>query len=187
MAEHNENAPEQTLPLLTLGEIVPASYNITIGNNNPRIDFNKLQIPEDSCKIVKNILLAHPCKDMLTKSIYVPTFYIHQFWHTAQVNLDEESFNVTLERQVFTVDLDVLRTVLMLLQPDEFHPMLTELEILDYLIDLGYDVDDDLPLTRLSRFNIKHLPKPWRTFYMLIVRSISGRKSGHEHPRLSHL
>jgi hypothetical protein len=187
MAEHNENAPEQTLPLHTLGEIFPADYNITIGQNNPRIDFNKLRIPKDSCKIVRDILLAHPCKSMLTKYTSVPIFYIHQFWYTAQANLDDESFTITSDRQVYTVDLDILRTVLMLPTPKEFRPMLTELEILDYLIDLGYDVKDELPLIRLSRFNVKYLPQPWRTFYMLIVRSISGRKSGHEHPRLEHL
>lgn len=65
--------------------------------------------------------------------------------------------------------------------------MIPELELLDYLIDLGFDVQDDLPLLKHSRFNAKHMPQPWRTFYMLVVRSISGRKSGHEHPGLEHL
>ena len=60
MAEHSENVPEQTLPLLTLNGIVPADYRITIGRNNPRVNFDKLRIPEDSFKIVKDILLAHP-------------------------------------------------------------------------------------------------------------------------------
>lgn len=84
--------------------------------------------------------------------------------------------------------MEVLRTVLLLPKPEtEFVPMMPELEILDYLIDLGYDVQDDLPLTKHSRFNVKYMPQPWRTFYMLVVRSISGRKSGHEHPRLEHL
>ena len=181
--QQEENAPAQNLPLLTLGEVVPADYNVIIGNNNPRIDFNKLRISEDSCRIVKNILLAHPCKDMLTKSASLPTFYIHQFWHTARVNLDDSSFTVKLEHQEYNVDLDVLRTVLMLPTPDEFQPMMTEIEILDYMIQLGYDLDDDIPMMSLSKFNVKYLPQPWRTFYMLIIRSISGWKSGHEHPR----
>ena len=130
MAQHNENAPAQNLPLLTLDEIVPTNYNITIGNNNPRIDFNKLRVPEDSSRILKDILLAHPCKDMLTKSTSVPTCYIHQFWSTTKVNLDDESFTVTLERQEYTVDLDVLRTVLMLPTPKEFQTMMTSLKSL---------------------------------------------------------
>ena len=97
MAEHSENVPEQTLPLLTLNDIVPADYRITIGRNNPRVYFDKLRIPEDSCKIVKDILLAHPCKHLLDKSTSVPTFYLHQFWLTAKVNLHDESFTVTLD------------------------------------------------------------------------------------------
>ena len=182
-----ENAPAQNLPLLTLGEIVPADYRITFGNNNPRIEFNKLSITEDSCRIVKDVLLAHPCKDMLTKSASVPSFYIHQFWHTAQVNLDDASFKVTLERQEYNIDLDVLRTVLMLPVYKEYEPILTEIEVLDYMIQLGYDLDDEVRKMTLSNFNVKYLPQPWRTFYMLIIRCISGRKSGHEHPRSTHL
>jgi hypothetical protein len=118
MAEHNENVPEQTLPLLTMNDIVPANYSITLGRNNPRDDFDKLRIPENSCKIVKDILLAHPCKHLLDKSTPVPLFYLHQFWLTAKVNLDDESFTVTLDRQVYTVDLGVLRTVFLLPQPE---------------------------------------------------------------------
>lgn len=188
MAEHNENDPEQTLPLLTMNDIIPADYNVNIGNNNPRVDFDKLRIPENSCKIVKDILLAHPFKHLLNKSTSVTVFYLHQFWLTIKVNLDDESFTVTLDRQVYTVDHNVLRTVFLLPQPDnEFAPMLPELDLLDFFIDLGYDVQDDLPLIKHSRFNAKHIPQPWRTFYLLVIRSISGRKSGHEHPKLEHL
>lgn len=97
MDEHNKNVSEQTLPLLTLNDIVPADYRITIGKNNPRVNFDKLRIPEDSCKIVKDILVAHPCKHMLNRSTSVPTFYLYQFWHTTKVNLDDESFIVTLD------------------------------------------------------------------------------------------
>lgn len=188
MAEHNENVPEQTLPLLTMDDITPADYNVKIGNNNPRVDFDKLRILENSCRIVKDILLAHPCKHLLNRSTSVPVFYLHQFWLTPKANLDDESFTVTLDRQVYTVDHDVLRTVFLLPQPDnEFAPILPELDLLDFFIELGYDVDDDLPLIKHSRFNAKNIPQPWRTFCLLVVRSISGRKSGHEHPGLEHL
>ena len=185
--QQEENAPAQNLPLVALGEFLPPNYKVTIGNNNPRIDFNKLSIPEDSSRIVKDILLVHPCKDMLTKSASVPTFYLHQFWHTAQVNLDDASFKVTLERQEYNIDLDVLREVLMLPVHKEHAPILAELEVLDYMIELGYDLGDARQQMTLSSFNVKFLPQPWRTFYMLIIRSISGRKSGHEHPRATHL
>lgn len=159
MAEHNENDPEQILALLTMHDIIPADCSVTIGKNNPRVDFDKLRIPESSCKIVKDILLAHPCKHLLDKSTSVPEFYLHQFWLTAKVNLDDESFTVTLDRQVYTIDNEVLRTVFLLPQPEnEFVPMLPELELLDFFIDLGYDVQDDLPLILHSRFNAKHMP-----------------------------
>ena len=46
MAEHNVINPAELLPPITLDDFIPAEYNITIGNNNPRIDFNKLQITE---------------------------------------------------------------------------------------------------------------------------------------------
>ena len=124
---------------------------------------------------------------MLTKSASVPTFYLHQFWHIAQVNLDDASFKVTLERQEYNIDLDVLREVLMLPVHKEYTPILTELEVLDYMIELGYDLGDARHQMTLSSFNVKFLPQPWRTFFMLIIRSISGRKSGHEHPRATHL
>ena len=138
--------------------------------------------------IVKDILLAHPCKHLLICSTSVPLFYLHQFWITAKANLDDESFTVTLDRQVYNVNHDVLRTVLHLPQADnEFAPILPELDLLDFFIELGYDVDDNVPLVKHSRFNAKNIPQPWRTFCLLVVRSISGRKSGHEHPRLEHL
>lgn len=125
---------------------------------------------------------------MLNKSAYVPTFYLHQFWHTAQVNLDDESFTVTLDRQVYTVDLEVLRTVLLLPRPKkDYAPILSELEILNYIIDLGYVVQDNRPLVKHSKFDVKFLSQPWRTLYLIIVRSVAGRQSGHEHPRLQHL
>ena len=147
-----------------------------------------MRIPENSCRIVKDILLAHPCKHLLNRSTSVPLFYLHQFWLTVKANLDDESFTVTLDRQVYTVDHDVLRTVLLLPQTEnEFAPILPELDLPDFFIELGYDVDDDLPLIKHSRFNAKNIPQPWRTFCLLVVRSISGRKSGHEHPRLEHL
>jgi hypothetical protein len=188
MAEHNENVNEQSQPLLTMDDITPENYNVTIGNNNPRVDFDKLKISEKSCKIVKDILLAHPCKHLLCKSTSVPLFYLHQFWLTAKANLDDESFTVTLDRQEYTIDHDVLRTVFLLPQTDhEFAQLLPELDLLDFFIELGYNVDDDLPLIKHSRFNAKEIPQPWRTFCLIVVRSISGRKSGHEHPRLEHL
>lgn len=74
MAEHNENVPEQTLPLLTMDDITPTDYYVKIGNKNPRVDFDKLSIRENSCRIVKDILLAHPCKHLLDKSTSVPLF-----------------------------------------------------------------------------------------------------------------
>ena len=114
MAEHNENDPEQTLPLLTLNDIIPIDYSVTIGKNNPRVDLDKLRIPEDSCKIVKDILHVHPCKHLLDKSTSVLEFYLHQFWLTAKVILDDESFAVTLDRQVYTINHEVLRTVFLL-------------------------------------------------------------------------
>ena len=114
---------------------------------------------------------------MLTKSTSVPSFYLHQFWLTGTVNQDAESFSITLDRQVYRVDLEVLREVLLLPRPEtDFAPMISERNIMDYLIDLGYDVQDRLPLTMLSRFNVKYLSQPWRPFYMIVVRSISGRK-----------
>jgi hypothetical protein len=95
MAEHNEYVTELSQPLLTMDDITPADYNV---GNNPRVDFDKLRISENSCRIVKDILLAHPCKHLLNKSTSVPLFYLHQFWLTAKANLDDESFTVTLDR-----------------------------------------------------------------------------------------
>ena len=152
------NVPRQEQPLLTLNDIAPAGYNKTIDKNNARVDFNKLKIPEDSCRIVKDILLAHPCKYMLTKSTSVPSFYLHQFWLTTTVNQDAESFSITLDRQVYRVDLEVLREVLLLPRPEtDYAPMMSERNILEYLIHLGYDVQDILTLTMLSRSNVKYM------------------------------
>lgn len=50
MAEQNENVPEQSQPLLTMDDITPADYNVVIGNNNPRVDFEKLRISENFCR-----------------------------------------------------------------------------------------------------------------------------------------
>ena len=97
MAAQDMTVPEQEIQLLTLADITPEGYNIIIGNNNPRVDFKELNIPEDSCKIVKDILAIHPCRYMLIKSTSVPSFYLHQFWLTAQVNTDAASFSVTLD------------------------------------------------------------------------------------------
>ena len=143
MAEHNVIDPAELLPPITLNDFIPAEYNISIGNNNPRIDFNKLQITEESCRVVKDVLLDHPYRYMLMKSASVPEIYLHQFWHTALIGLDDKSFTVTLERTEYNVDWDILRKALMLPEPEpktDFAPMKSELEILDFLVDLGYDV-----------------------------------------------
>ena len=187
MAAQDMDIPEQETQLQTLTDITPTDYKVIIGSNNQRVVFDDLNIPEDSCKIVKDILQAHPCRFMLTKSISVPSFYLHQFWLTAKVNADAESFLVTLDKQTHVVDLSVLREVLLLPIPDtDYAPMITEDEVLDYITELGYD-QSDVILTSLSSFNVKYLSQPWKTFFMIVVRSISGRKSGHEHPRLEHL
>ena len=37
-----ENPPAQNLPLKTLGEVVPAGYNMPLGKTNLHVDFIKL-------------------------------------------------------------------------------------------------------------------------------------------------
>lgn len=87
------------------------------------------------------------------------------------------------------MDKDILHGVLGLpeLGPDEeFHPVPNEEELIEWLRDIGYDESEEV-VTRHSKFNTRFLPQPWRTLYILIAKSLSGRDTGHEHPKLQHL
>lgn len=91
-------------------------------------------------------------------------------------------------RQV-TVDKDLRRSVLGLseLGPDEvYDPVPNEKELIEWLRDIGYDESEEV-VTRHSKVNTRFLPQPWRTLYIIIAKSLSGRDTGHEHPKLQHL
>lgn len=94
-----------------------------------------------------------------------------------------------LHKRQVTVDKDILRGVLGLpeLGPDEeFHPVPNEEELIEWLRDIGDDESEEV-VTRHSKVNTRFLPQPWRTLYILIAKSLSGRDTGHEHPKLQHL
>ena len=40
----------------------------------------------------------------------------------------------------------------------EYEPILSEIEVLDYMIQLGYDLDEKVQRMTLSNFNVKYLP-----------------------------
>ena len=190
MAEHNDipYGPEPE-PKLSWEETFPEDYSRKIGKNNLRINFNKITCNESSCIVAVDALLYHPNKLLFTKSALVSCFYIHQFWHTLQLDLGEASFTCTLHNRQVTVDIDVLRNVLGLpeLGPnEEYVTVPTEEELIMWLRDIGYDESEEA-ITRHSRVNIRYLPQPWRTLYILIAKSLSGRDTGHEHPKLQHL
>lgn len=80
MAQH-ENVPQEQEPepKLTWEETFPKDYKISIGKNNLRVNFNKITYNESSCLVALDALVYHPYKAMLTKSLSVANFYIHQF------------------------------------------------------------------------------------------------------------
>ena len=190
MAEHNDipYGPEPE-PKLSWEETFPDDYTRKIGKNNLRINFNKITCNESSCIVAVDALLYHPNKLLFTKSASVSCFYIHQFWHTLQLDLGEASFTCMLHNRQVTVDIDLLRNVLGLpeLGPDEEYVQVpTEEELIEWLRDIGYDESEEV-ITRHSRVNIRYLPQPWRILYILIAKSLFGRDTGHEHPKLQHL
>jgi hypothetical protein len=190
MTEHNDipYGPEPE-PKLSWEETFPEDYTRKIGKNNLRINFNKITCNESSCIVAKDALLYHPNKLLFTKSASVSCFYIHQFWHTLQIDLGEASFTCMLHNRQVTVDIDLLRNVFGLpeLGPDEEYDQVpTEEELIEWLRDIGYDESEEV-VTRHSRVNIRFLPQPWRTLCILIAKSLSGRDTGHEHPKLQHL
>jgi hypothetical protein len=134
-------------------------------------------------------LLYHPYKILLTKTATVASFYLHQFWHTIQPDLNEEYFTCMLHKRQVTVDKYTLRAILGLpeLGPDEqYYPVPNEEELITWLRDIGYDETEEV-VTKHSKVNTRFLPQPWRTLYILIAKSLSGRDVGHEHPKLQHL
>jgi hypothetical protein len=190
MAQHvnipQEQEPE---PKLTWEETFPKDYTREIGKNNLRVNFNKITCNDSSCIVVVDALLYHPYKTLLTKTASVASFYLHEFWHTLQLDLGEESFTCMLHKRQVTVDKDTLRSVLGLpeLGPDEhYHPVPNEEELIAWLRDIGYDESEEV-VTRHSKVNTRFLPQLWRTLYILIAKSLSGRDVGHEHPKLQHL
>lgn len=188
MTENTESDPAQPLPRLTLKYIAPEDYNVIIGRNNPRVDFRKLKIFEPNCQVAKDILMIHPCRQLLKKSVAIPYLYIHQFWITAKSNKKKSSFTVTINRTEYLIDADVLREALLLPKPKkEFDPMPTDTELLQFFLDIGYDIQNNNSLDKPSDFDVKYLPQPWRTICMIVTRSIAGRDTGHEHPKLQHL
>lgn len=167
----------------------PENYSRKIGKNNLRVNFNKITCNESSCLVAIDALLYHPYKIMLTKSALVACFYIHQFWHTLHLDLSEEFFTCMLHMRQVTVDKDLLRSVLRLseLGPDEeYDPVPSEEELIEWLRDIGYDESEEV-VTKHSKVNTRFLPQPWRTLYIIIAKSLSGRDTGHEHPKLQHL
>ena len=182
---------QQPLPPLTKEEVFPHGYSLEIGKNNARVELDKIKCSDPSCQIAVELLKAHKCRNLLDSSDTIPELYIHQFWDTFTLSSDDEYFTIQLDRKRIRVTPYHLRKALDL--PDapetsnQFYPTPSESEIMQFLVDIGYDVQPDTPLTKISKVNAKYIPQPWRTIFYIITRSISGRDSGYEHPRLSHL
>jgi hypothetical protein len=190
MAEHNDipYGPEPE-PIRAWEDTFPENYSRKIGKNNLRVHFNRITCNESSCLVAVDALLYHPYRVLLTRSAAVACFYIHQFWHTLHLDLGEESFTCMLHMRQVTVDKDILRSVLGLpeLEPNEEYDLVpSEEELIEWLRDIGYDESQEV-MTRHSKVNIRFLPQPWRTLYIIIAKSLSGRDTGHEHPKLQHL
>ena len=174
---------------LTWEETFPPDYSKVIGRNNLRVNFIKFTCNESSCLTAIDALRHHTHKWMLIKSASVANFYIHQFWHTLELDMGEEFFTVILHKRKIVVDVDSIRTIL--LQPDlapgqAYDAVPNEEGLIQFLREIGYD-ESEKPLGTHSRVNTRYIPQPWRTFYMVLAKSLSGRDSGHEHPKLPHL
>jgi hypothetical protein len=105
-------------------------------------------------------------------------------WTSAK-NLSLACF--TLDKSQWTKILFVPFLILPELGPDEqYHPVPNEEGLITFLRDIGYDESEEV-VTRHSKVNTRFLPQPWRTLYILIAKSLSGRDVGHEHPKLQHL
>ena len=112
MAQHDNIPQEQEPePKLRWEETFPENYTREIGKKNLRVNFNKITCNESSCIVAVDALLYDPYKILLTKTASVANFYLHQFWHTLQLDLGEESFTCMLHKRQVTVDKDTLRSV----------------------------------------------------------------------------
>ena len=192
MAESsNAEQPENVQPQqpLTWEETFGPDYDKVIGKNNLRVNFMKFTCNESSCLTAIDALRHHTHKWMLIKSASVASFYIHQFWKTLELDMGEEFFTVTLHKRSIVVDVDSLRTILLqtpLAPGQQYDTVPNEDGLIQFLREIGYD-ESKKPISTHSRVNTRYLPQPWRTFYMIIAKSLSGRDSGHEHPKLPHL
>ena len=107
-------AAQQPLPPIMKEELFPHGFPLEIGNNNARVELNKIKCSEPSCQIAIEVLKQHDYRSMLEKFVTIPEFYIHQMWHTLKLGVNKDSFTCNLDRKEVTVTFDYLHKVLLL-------------------------------------------------------------------------
>lgn len=175
-------AAQQPQPMIIMANTFPKGYNVEIGKKNKRVEFHKIKCSEPSCQIAIEVLKIHKCRHVMEKSASVPEIYIHQLWHTLLPSLEEKSFTCTLDRRKVTVDIDLLRSVLLLPEAPapakQFHPAPSKETVLNFLLEIGYDEQENEPLTYVSKVDDKYIPNLGGNLISSLLDPSPGEKAG---------
>ncbi|GKA07222.1 retrovirus-related pol polyprotein from transposon TNT 1-94 [Tanacetum coccineum] len=98
----------------------------------------------------------------------------------------ESSIRFTINKKKVSLDVDIFRDILQFFPKilgQVFEDLLLEQDILSIIRDLGHTGD----ITYLTDVNVDYLHQPWRAFATVINKCLSGKETGMDKIRLSHL
>ncbi|GJV78949.1 hypothetical protein Tco_1514819 [Tanacetum coccineum] len=163
-------------------ELVPKEKRLDIGKCNGRLNPGKIQ-REPTFQVVLDALALTPCYSVFLITVDVPKVYMHQFWDSVYKHDTFYRFKID-KRKRFKLTLEVFRDMFKIypkVQGQDFDALPTDEEIVSFLRDLSHTGE----IHSLNDVVVDQMHQPWRTFVVLINRSLSGKTTGLDNVRLS--
>ncbi|GJT76992.1 hypothetical protein Tco_1043717 [Tanacetum coccineum] len=145
-------------------KLVLKEKRLDIGKCNRRFNPGKIQI-EPTFQVFLDALALTPCYFAFLITVDVLKVYMHQFWDSVYKHDIFYRFEIE-KRKRFKLTLEVFRDIF---------------KICPRVQDLGHTGE----IHSLNDVVVDQMHQPWRTFAVLINKSLSGKKTGLDKLRLS--
>ncbi|GJX79825.1 uncharacterized mitochondrial protein-like protein, partial [Tanacetum coccineum] len=141
-----------------------------------------LKSKEPTLQVASDALKLTPFYNTFAIYVDVPKIYMQEFWVT--VFRHHSSLHFKLNGKSHTVNIDNFKDMLKIfpkLHSQIFEEPPLEDEILSFIRDLGHTGE----IKFLSDVNVNHMHQPWRSFFAIINKCLSGKTTALESLRLS--
>ncbi|GKC93804.1 hypothetical protein Tco_1159246 [Tanacetum coccineum] len=151
---------------------------------NSKADLNVLPYLK-ACMIIGKIMKRHPLKDALTLYAPSPFIYMQQLWYTIiRAPNEKDVMRFKIDQQEVDFTLVNFRTALRLPIPTSDKPFDQPSEFLTiakFINKISYVGE----LENLTQFEVKKLPQPWQTLFIVLNRCATTKLNAYDQSKLN--